>query len=176
MRHLILTAVVIATVALIGGCSSSNVSYDSDPAADFAKLKTFNWMEVTDDAAAYGMKKELGDQVENAVDKQLQAKGMTKVAENPDVLMIYHVTKEQKIDTNSWGYKYDPNWGKGDDVQTYAYAVGTLVVDMVDAESKHLLWRGTGDKILPEDTAPEKRTQIIDEIVVKIFKDFPPKK
>ena len=176
MKSLTLAVTFIATVVLIGGCSSINVKHQFDPETDFTVLKTYNWIEATVVGPEYGMKQLLGDRVENAVDKQLQAKGMTAVAENPDVQMIYHVTKEEKIDTNSWGYKYDPNWGKGKDVQTYDHAVGTLIVDMVDAKSKQLLWRGAGDKILSEDTTDEKRTELVDNVIAKIFEDFPPKK
>lgn len=176
MKNLTLVMAIICMATLIGGCSSINVSHEFDPGTDFAVLKTFSWMEVTDVGPQYGMKQVLGDRVENSVDKQLQAKGMTKVEDNADVLLIYHVTKEMRINTEDWGYKYDPNWGKGDNVKTYDHAVGILIVDMLDADSLELLWRGTGDKILPEDITDEKRTELVDNVIAKIFEDFPPKK
>ncbi|UCH85726.1 MAG: DUF4136 domain-containing protein [Candidatus Latescibacterota bacterium] len=176
MTRMTLVLVITAMVVLIVGCSSTKVTHDYDPAADFGQFKTFKWLDVPTSAAGEGLQDQLGDLVREAVNKQLTAKGVTEVDDDPDVLMVYHAVKEPRINTEEWGYKYDPNWGKGDDIQTYDYTVGTLIVDMVDAESKAMLWRGTAEKILSESPSPESQAQQIGEAVAKIFEDFPPKK
>ena len=53
------------------------------------------------------------------------------------------------------------------------YRVGTLVVDMFDASTKNLIWRGVSSDTLSSN--PEKNTKKLDENVHKMFEHFPPK-
>ncbi|MEE9264899.1 MAG: DUF4136 domain-containing protein [Vicinamibacteria bacterium] len=50
--------------------------------------------------------------------------------------------------------------------------MGTLVVDIWDASTKKLVWRGTASKTLSDD--PSKSTKNINEAMAKIFKEYPP--
>ena len=60
------------------------VNYDYDTAADFAALKTFDWMPATGNAAGDEL---LVKKIRNSVDTQLQAKGCSMAAANPDFLI-----------------------------------------------------------------------------------------
>jgi hypothetical protein len=51
--------------------------------------------------------------------------------------------------------------------------VGVLVVDVFDANSKELMWRGTSDQELSNNS--DKNTKNMDKDIDKMFKDFPPK-
>ena len=53
------------------------------------------------------------------------------------------------------------------------YTVGTLVVDMFDAKSKNLVFRGTAEDELSDN--PEKNKKKLEKASAKIFKNFPPK-
>ena len=64
--------------------------------------------------------------------------------------MTYHVGAQDKVDVQSWGYgygygpgRYHGTWGGGGGIETYNYTEGTLIIDIVDASSKQLVWRGT---------------------------------
>ncbi len=50
--------------------------------------------------------------------------------------------------------------------------VGTLLVDIFDAHSKKLIWRGTSDKTLSEK--PNKNEKKLEESIQSMFKHFPP--
>ena len=52
------------------------------------------------------------------------------------------------------------------------YAVGTLVVDIFDAKSKSLLFRGTASDELSDK--PEKNQKKLAKASDKMFKNFPP--
>ena len=52
------------------------------------------------------------------------------------------------------------------------YRVGTLVVDIYDAQNKNLVFRGTASDILSDK--PEKNEKKLDEAVEKMFKKFRP--
>jgi hypothetical protein len=52
------------------------------------------------------------------------------------------------------------------------YTVGTLVVDIFDAKSKQLVYRGTATDEL--SNKPEKNAKKLAKASDKLFKDFPP--
>jgi len=52
------------------------------------------------------------------------------------------------------------------------YMVGTLVVDIFDAKTKNLLFRGIAQDEISDK--PEKNIKKIDKAANKMFKDFPP--
>jgi len=52
------------------------------------------------------------------------------------------------------------------------YLVGTLVVDMFDAKSKSLVFRGTAADELSDK--PEKNAKKLEKASTKMFKEFPP--
>jgi hypothetical protein len=55
---------------------------------------------------------------------------------------------------------------------TSEYTVGTLVVDIFDAKSKQLVFRGTASDEL--SNKPEKNQKKLAKASDKMFKDFPP--
>jgi hypothetical protein len=52
------------------------------------------------------------------------------------------------------------------------YMVGTLVVDIFDAKTKALLFRGTASDEISDKT--DKNIKKVDKAMDKMFKDFPP--
>ena len=50
--------------------------------------------------------------------------------------------------------------------------VGTLVVDLFDAKTKRLVWRGNSSDTLSNN--PNKNIKNLDKDVEKMFKQFPP--
>jgi hypothetical protein len=51
--------------------------------------------------------------------------------------------------------------------------VGTLVLDIYDSGSHHLVWRGMAHDTLSDK--PEKNAQKLDKAVDKMFRKFPPR-
>ena len=54
------------------------------------------------------------------------------------------------------------------------YPVGTVVVDLFDAGTKQMVWRGVARDVLADQ--PEKNTKKLHKAVEKMFEKFPPKK
>jgi hypothetical protein len=72
------------------------------------------------------------------------------------------------------GYGYH-GWGGGMGTATttaYEYVVGTLVVDIFDAKSKELMFRGTASDEVSDK--PEKNAKKVTKALDKMFKEFPP--
>jgi hypothetical protein len=58
--------------------------------------------------------------------------------------------------------------------QVREYDEGSLTIDLVDADSAALLWRGTGTQRFREYKDPEKASRDINTLVEKIIAQFPP--
>jgi hypothetical protein len=162
---------------------AQDVTYDFDKTANFAGYKTYALKEGT----PVGQKL-IDDRIIGAIDAAMAAKGFTKAADNPDVVVVYHVAfdKQKDISTFSsgygggygpYGYGYGGGWGGGTTTtQVRDILVGTLVIDIADAGHKQVVWRGMGTKEIDTQAKPDKRDKSIKKAVDKIFKNYPPKK
>jgi hypothetical protein len=62
--------------------------------------------------------------------------------------------------------------GYGEATTPEVYKVGTLVVDLFDAASKKLIWRGSESNALSNQSS--RSIKNFDKGVDKLFKEFPP--
>lgn len=170
MRGRAINATTLLIAVGLFGCSEPiTVSTDYDKGADFASFKTYEW------APRKGGEPEtqsLTDQrIRNAVDAELQEKGMTKAAsiESADVLMGYHLTAQNKVQVYDYGY----GWGWGRNIDVSSYTEGTLFVDMIDPEAQQLVWRGIASAAVSQHSNDES---LVNRAVDQMFWDYPPKK
>lgn len=176
------TAVSIGMCALLLGLAAAamaqQVETTVDRSADFSKYKTFSIAIATAWGNPIG-EKHLLDELAAA----FKAKGWSQVAEDasPDVHILVHgATKEkQQLDTfytgGYGGYYRGWGWGGvGSSTTTVSeYTEGTLVVDIFDASTKALIWRGVAQDELKAKQA--KREKQASKAITKLLKDFPPK-
>jgi len=159
------------------------VNHDYDHQADFSSYETYAWHDgehsVADtDPLAH-------ERFMKAVDGQLAMKGMKQVSSNPDVYVTYNAeeSEQMSLDTTymGGGWGYGPGWGWGGGYMggmgsttttVRRYNVGTVVLDMWDAEQKRLVWRGTVSDTLSSD--PSKNASKIQKAVQKLFAKYPP--
>lgn len=180
---------MLAGIFALSGCSSMNVYSDFDPAADFAKLETWDWAK---DAAHLGGDPRLENAlvrgpIETAISDELLRRNFhLAIQSEPDFLIAYHVALNQKLDmqivNDSYGYAYQGTYGAtwGPAAQDQAavpqeYEQGTLVLDILDAGSKQLVWRGTVEAKVYPDLEPRKREERIRDAVQQLLSQFPPR-
>jgi hypothetical protein len=131
-------------------------------------------------------------QVEETVAKELTKKGLQEATRRPDLLLGYHFFVEEKTRTVSTGSNYGPyglyrpylGWGRwgyagwgpgwygygGPQYTQEKYEAGTVVVDMVDARTKRLVWRGAVQNALGN---PTRISQMLAKQVERIVEQFP---
>jgi len=158
-----------------GKLSAGQVKTDYDRSADFGQYKTYSWEQVkTQDPLNV-------DRIKNAVNAALAAKGWTQVNSGGDVsVMAMEITRNQQtLNTfydgfgGGWGWRRFGGGGFGDaTTTTETYKVGTLVLDLFDAKTKQLVWRGNSSDTLSNNS--DKNIQNLDKDVEKMFKKFPP--
>lgn len=175
MRTLAVAAALSVAAAAAG---AQDVKTDYDHAADFSKVKTFDIKIGT------GWNNELSEKrVLQEFQQALTEKGWTRTEQNPDAMVVLHGATDVKksLDTfytggyGGYGYRGWGGMGMGMGSSTTSvreYAVGTLVVDIFDAKSKSLMFRGTASDELSDK--PEKNQKKLAKASDKMFKDFPP--
>jgi hypothetical protein len=186
MMHKKLGTLALVVVLGLVACSTVDVSTDYNQAADFSKYSTFKVLPAKE------IKSELiKDRIEGAITTQLKAKGLKVASDNADLLVAYHarLDKETQLDTTSFGYGWGGGWGgyygpgayggyggMGTSTTTVReIPVGTLIVDLVDATKKEMVWQGVASATLdPKATADDKDYRVNDA-VKKMFSSFPPK-
>jgi hypothetical protein len=98
-----------------------------------------------------------------------------EVEEDPDFFITYHTNSRDEVryNTTNFGYGYGSGWyyggGMGSSTTTATtYTKGTLIIDIWDAESKELIWRGISTATVPSN--PEKGAKLIDKTIAKLSK------
>jgi hypothetical protein len=153
---------------------------DYDTKADFIRFKSFSFYQLTDKGPGLN---ELNQQrIINAIRDDLIKKGFQEDLTNPDLLVnaTAIVTEEMQLTSTNYynygGYYRPYRWGPAY-VGSTVYSVsdlreGSLVIDIIDASSKHLIWQSTGNKEI--DTGLKKPESEVPAAVAKILADFPP--
>ena len=174
----ILPAFLLLAVA----CASYEIHYDYDVEANFAGYRTYGWAPLPATAeqgadAARARNTLLDRRVRSAVDAVLALEGFTP-ADPPDVLVVYHTGLKDRVDITDWGYTYSGTyWGwAGRDIDAQTYTEGTLIVDLVDAATGQLVWRGSATGAIDPERTPEERDRAMQKVVAKIFEKYPPRR
>ena len=156
---------------------AQDVKTDYDKSANFGAIKTFS-VKIGTSWNNQISEKRIADEITQT----LTETGWTVSDANPDSLVLLHGATEKQKSLNTFysggygGYGYR-GWGgmggMGTATTTVSeYLVGTLVVDIFDAKSKSLLFRGTASDEISDK--PEKNIKKVEKASNKMFKDFPP--
>jgi hypothetical protein len=176
IRNRCLLALGFVFLFLSGTAMAQKVTIDFDRNADFSKYKTYSFRKGTPAADPL-----MNQRIEQAIEAQLAAKGLTRDESNPDLFVVYHVavSKQTQLNTTSLGgWGWGRGWGRWGGIggsaitQVDQIPIGHLVVDIGDTANKSYVWRGTATKTI--SSKPDKNSKSIEEGVRKMFERFPP--
>ena len=125
---------VCAVVLVNAGCSSVSVNHDYDPQVNFSQYKTFSFLPFP---TKIDVNQLVVRRITDAMARELEAKGLRQVSQNPNFLIAMHGATQEKLDVQDWGYSSmrGAYWGQRD-ISVHQYTEGTLIVDFIDAQSK----------------------------------------
>jgi hypothetical protein len=176
-RTLALAAIALALPAI---AAAQKTTYDFDKTAPFAQFKTYSMKTGTPTGNPL-----IDNRIVAAIETQLAAKGFVRNDTAPDVMVLFHVAFDEQKDISTYssgpmyggyGWGWGGGWGATTtDVRVREILVGTLAVDIVDAQKKQMVWRGLGTREIDTKAKPEKRDTNIAKAVEKIFRNYPPK-
>jgi Domain of unknown function (DUF4136) len=157
----------------LGTAFAQQVKTDFDHQANFSQYKSYSWQQVKSTDPLWDAR------IKNAVDAQLHAKGWTRVDSGGDVAIVAIATTQTQrtlqtfYDGFGGGWRWRGFGGMGEATTTEQdYKEGTLVVDMYDAKTQQLIWRGSAEDTLSNKA--DKNEKNLDKGVAKMFKKFPP--
>jgi hypothetical protein len=179
---------VAAVAAVATGCATKpDYRVDYDPAVDFKAYQTFGYFEqLGTDQAGYSSL--VTQHFKNATRREMEKLGYTYTETNPDLLVNFNASSSDKTEvrtrqvpsmgygmTGYYGYRgmmYSPFPMYETEVETVNYKVGTVNVDVVDAERKVLVWEGLVEGRLTKK-AMENPRAAIDAVVTELFTRYP---
>ena len=169
IRQTVLASVAI--VLLLVAASIADVHTDYDRSVDFNQYKTYSWEKVQTADPLWV------DRIKEAVDSRLAAKGWRRVEVGGQASIIaVEMTWEQKtLNTFYDNFGGGRRWGGGFGNATTTvdtYEVGTLVVDIFDANTQKLIWRGSSSDTLSDKS--DENIKNLDKDVQKMFEHFTP--
>src|SRR5271166_3193159 len=163
------------SLSMLGAALAQHVQTDFDHQANFSQYKTYSWQEIKPADSLWDAR------IKSAVDAQMAAKGWTQVDMGGDVAIVAIKTTQTQRTLQTfydgfgggWGWRRFGGGGFGESETTEQdYKDGTLVVDLYDAKTKQLIWRGRAEDTL--SSKAEKNEKNLEKGVSKMFKKFPP--
>lgn len=170
-KHLSLLFLIL----FLASCSSVRVYSDYDKNVDFSIYKTYAFYKTgIDNVEISDLDKK---RILRSIDEEMTSKGFTK-SETPDMLININTKAEKNVDVNQfnygwgfgWGWGWSPFWGGNTMVSTSIE--GILIIDLIDAKKKELIWQSEGVGNLTRDT--NKKDENIKNFVSKILVLYPP--
>jgi hypothetical protein len=160
-------------ILFAGKLPAGQVKTDYDRNANFGQYKAYSWEQIkTKDPLDV-------DRIKSSVNAALAAKGWTQVDSGGDVSIVaMEITHNQQTlntfyDGFGGGWRWRGFGGMGEaTTTTETYKVGTLIVDLFDAKTKELVWRGSSSDTLSNNS--NNNIKNMDKDVEKMFKNFPP--
>ena len=174
-KFLLLLLVGIVALLEVGCGSSVQYRYDYDQMVEFRRYRRYNWMPTPSDTSGehpVQLNTMTDRRIKQAINVELLKRGMQIVDAQPDLLVAYHLGAPGMGNPNYTGYNYG-----GGELAMAATGQGAFVLDMIDARTNELIWRGIASGVYEgKNTDPEKIQQEINKIVDNLLKNYPPKR
>lgn len=186
--------VAVGLLAFATACKRSgrevNVASGSLDTVALAQFRTFNVMSPTgpsDTLAVVGAERNrvtgvvmdmdpmlstslVGRAIRQDLSDAFASRGYQAVDSAPNFKVFYYAGTGHVVDTRSSEKSYRSN-GQKITTQTTVFPAGTIIVDVVDARTDSLVWRGTGVSEIPKN--PDDYAHAIHTTVNKIVGTFP---
>ena len=169
----IVCSAAVVCFALTGCPSSARVTTDYNHNTNFAQFRTFSFADVQTDNPFFEQR------IKDGVSKDLEAKGLREMPAGGDLEItavgaVHNHREYQTFYSNpGFGYYWWGGFGPGyTKTRAIHYRVGTLVLDMYNGRTKHLVWRGTAADGLGH--SPKRNTSRLKAVIDTMLKNFPP--
>ena len=162
-----------------------NLHIEREPNIFIEQYRTYGWnkLEATKSAHPLYSSVELNQTIMREIDKNLAKKGFRRNIDMPDFFVDFHIYVEEQKFQNlvcETGFYRGERYLTDLSQRTYCespkivnYDDGTLIIDIIDAQTRQLVWRGPAGEIINN---PVYATEIFRLKVKRILKKFPVQK
>ena len=144
--HVPLVAVIVSALAL-GACASIRASSHVERGLDFTRFRTYDWgprdaLPTSDsrlDRDTFFV-----DHLEGAIERHMARRGYRRAAQDhgADLLVHYHANIDRRLSVVDKRRNSDECRTDECREGIPEYDAGTLIVDVIDARTNQLVWRG----------------------------------
>ncbi len=171
-------ATALFAVAMVGSpILAQTITIDYDHTVNFLKFRTYTWTRV------HATDPEVEARITLAINRSMSGRYMTEVAKDGDVTITAFEAIKDKDEITSFysqlgDLAWQRPWGSGGFLDAQAaledVPMGTLIIDMYDAKTRKLLWRGI-DTLPAADAASKNADQKLDKAATDLIGKYPPK-
>ncbi|HEU4483922.1 MAG TPA: DUF4136 domain-containing protein [Povalibacter sp.] len=183
-RRSVAGIVSVIAMAILAGCATTKgppTRIDYDRKADFSVYRTFGFPKETGtDRGGYSTL--VTSYFKSSVTTLLEQRGYKYSADHPDLLVNFYMNTRERTETRSspmvgygyYGYRYGlyNAWPLYDEDRTVTYKVGTINLDIVDAEKKQLIWEGVSEGRLTEEKMNNPKATV-NAVVTELLRQYP---
>lgn len=193
-RYLYAGFMAVVIVVLLAACSSYQYYAIQGNQAEFNHYRSFAWLPPADTLKRDGYTDIADDKIKTEATAQLEKRGLVLKPDNPDLLVRYSILLNNRVRTYAQPvYTYIDGYypgilryrdGRrfyyiyrrpyivyaGAEIEEVPYKEGTLIIDLVDRRTQHVVWRGYG---VGEVINPEQSIGDIPEVVNGIISRLP---
>jgi hypothetical protein len=166
--------ILFLSIVWLGGCVASSVAVrsDYDRQANFREYNSYAIAEMKQDKNDPILGSSLNQKrFAQAMDAEMKARGYVKTDETPDLLVSFQTDSRNKQNTqsnNNWGYW---SWYGNNNVSTRNYEEGRIIVNLIDAKTKELVWQGWATGEL--NNTRKERDEVFREVIYRIMQEYP---
>lgn len=175
---------MVLLLLMAAGCSGIQVSQDYDIQRQFPDMQAYAWKAAENKSSDDFRENNplLHKRFRENIDRVLTKKGYAQKS-NPDFRVDYTYAIKTRIRsqpvTTGFGFGAGPYYHYGgihiiSAPNVYDYDVGMLAIDVYDAGSDTLLWRGMGSEQIASHPTPQKISEMVTRLVEAILEQFPP--
>ena len=160
-------AVLVAALAIATCAPAIDVRTVVSPEADLTAMHSFHILPAPRVRPGVERLPANDPMVVNSIPNQTLRRALRRGFESagyvvndsaPDFVVAFYASAMQELDVMWWdyGYPWRPRWwsgwgGRPTPHLATQYTEGTVIVDVLDAERRELLWRGQGVAVVADD-------------------------
>ena len=154
----------IASTIAVG----QQVSVNYNHSASFSQYHTYAWGSNNNNEIQNSILAQVAHQDINTA---MQGKGLQMVQEsqNPDLILTSNGGMKQQTSYSAWGMR-GIGGGMGG-ISPEQSMEGTIIVDLYDAKTQSLVWRGIAQNTLNKNG--NKNQEMVQKSITKMFKQWP---
>lgn len=163
---LALAAVFVSLFSSLAAGQQVSVNYNHNES--FAQYHTYAWGSQNRNQIQNSI---LAQVAQQDINTAMQAKGLQMVQENqnPDLIILANGGLRQQTSYSAWGMR-GIGGGMGS-ITPEQNVEGTMIVDLHDAKTQSLVWRGIAQNTLNNNG--NKNQQMVEKAIQKMFKQWP---
>jgi hypothetical protein len=161
-----ISALLLCFAATIATAQQVSVNYNHS--ASFSQYHTYAWGSQNANQIQNSI---LAQVAQQDINTAMQGKGFSMVQEsqNPDILLTANGGMRQQTSYSAWGMR-GIGGGMGG-ITPEQNVEGTMIVDLYDAKTQSLIWRGIAQNTLNGNG--NKNQEMVGKAVQKMFKQWP---